>query len=248
MDRLEELTGPARLLELRRKMEEVKRSNDAEKRRLTVRISCRGIAEERALTAHVQEILSANDVDFDSMSAESPSSINRPSSPAVIGRRPLEPQRSGSSPEVARPGQFPSPPAMSHSAPNPTPPFGKQRTDSGIRLKPEAGRPIGPSHLGSAAAPTAETATPTSDPAEDETKMKKRSNVVLEIINTERDYVQDLQMIREIYLKHLDREGVISKQHLNDIFSNIEQLNEVNNQVRAALPAPKLCGLSHHAI
>lgn len=67
--------------------------------------------------------------------------------------------------------------------------------------------------------------------------MKKRSNVVLEIINTERDYVQDLQMIREIYLKHLDREGVISKQHLNDIFSNIEQLNEVNNQVRAALPA-----------
>lgn len=38
MDRLEELTGPARLLELRRKMEEVKRSNDAEKRRLTVRI------------------------------------------------------------------------------------------------------------------------------------------------------------------------------------------------------------------
>ena len=36
MDRLEELTGSARLLELRRKMEEVKRNNDAEKRRLTV--------------------------------------------------------------------------------------------------------------------------------------------------------------------------------------------------------------------
>ena len=130
---------------------------------------------------------------------------------------------------------------MSHSAPSPTPAFLKPtRTDSGIRLKPEpTGRTAAPSSPLAAAAAAPIPEAPTPEPSEDEVKMKKRSNVVLEIINTEKDYVLDLQIIREIYLRHLDREAVISKTHLNDIFSNVEQLYEVNNQVLAALPC---CG------
>lgn len=63
--------------------------------------------------------------------------------------------------------------------------------------------------------------------------MKKRSNVVLEIVNTEKDYVQDLCIIRDVYFKHLDRERVVSTENLNQIFSNVEQLYEVNNQVQS---------------
>lgn len=175
--------------------------------------------------------MSSSDIDFDSLDASS--GINRAASPAaVIGRRGLEPQRSGSSPEVARPGQF-SPPQMSHSAPSPG--LALARTNSGFRLKPEAsnGRVNGPSPLAaSSSGPLVTPSEPvTAEPSEDEVKLKKRSHAVLEIVNTEKDYVQDLAVIREVYLRHLDREAVISKMHLNDIFSNVEQLYEVNNQV-----------------
>jgi hypothetical protein len=253
-DRLEELTGSARLLELRRKMEDLKRNNDAEKRRLTVRaFSAWKSVLHGSIRASLrlllslrdtpqQEILSTGDFDLDSW--ENSPSTNRAGSPAtVIGARGrLEPQRSGSSPEVVRTGQSVSPP-MSQSAPNPSlmPP----RTNSGLRLKPEARPAPSPSPLSmsggmSSSSSSSSAGTPTTaeqgttDPSEEEIKLKKRGNVVMEIINTEKDYVQDLLIVKEVYLRHLDKDNTVSKNHLNDMFSNVDQLYEVNNQVRGA--------------
>ncbi len=58
-----------------------------------------------------------------------------------------------------------------------------------------------------------------------------RNLVINEIINTERDYVKDLQIIMDQFRNPLKEEGILSEEELRDIFSNINLLIKVNTEL-----------------
>eukprot|EP01119_Soliformovum_irregulare_P008156 TRINITY_DN2109_c1_g1_i2.p1 TRINITY_DN2109_c1_g1~~TRINITY_DN2109_c1_g1_i2.p1 ORF type:complete len:778 (-),score=215.77 TRINITY_DN2109_c1_g1_i2:139-2472(-) len=58
-----------------------------------------------------------------------------------------------------------------------------------------------------------------------------RQKVILEIIDTEEDYIEDLQIIINVYLSGMRKDDIATKEELNAIFSNIELLLGVNKQL-----------------
>jgi len=59
----------------------------------------------------------------------------------------------------------------------------------------------------------------------------KRQEVIYEMIDTERDYVNDLSIIIELYIEPLKNNNIISKKDLNTLFSNVEQIYGVNKEL-----------------
>ena len=65
----------------------------------------------------------------------------------------------------------------------------------------------------------------------------KRQEVIYEIISTEEDYVRDLEFIIEHYMRPLQKNKLIRDKDLAIIFSNIEQVLPVNQELHHALNA-----------
>ncbi|OUM66294.1 hypothetical protein PIROE2DRAFT_59475 [Piromyces sp. E2] len=59
----------------------------------------------------------------------------------------------------------------------------------------------------------------------------KRQEVIYEMIDTERDYVNDLSIIIELYIKPIRNNNLLQKKDLNTLFSNVEQLYGVNQEL-----------------
>ncbi|KAL2914974.1 hypothetical protein HK105_205518 [Polyrhizophydium stewartii] len=63
----------------------------------------------------------------------------------------------------------------------------------------------------------------------------KRQEVIFEIISTESDYLDDLEIVCEVYIKQLKRNKMIRPKDMAIIFSNIEQLLPVNQELLKSL-------------
>lgn len=63
----------------------------------------------------------------------------------------------------------------------------------------------------------------------------KRQEVILEIITTESDYVEDLEIICELYLKPLRANKLIRPKDMSIIFSNLEIILGVNQELLKSL-------------
>jgi len=62
----------------------------------------------------------------------------------------------------------------------------------------------------------------------------KRQEVIYEMIDTEKDYVNDLSIIIELYIKPLRTNKIIPRTDANILFSNVEQLYGVNQELLSA--------------
>ncbi|KAI8907800.1 hypothetical protein EDD86DRAFT_208149 [Gorgonomyces haynaldii] len=63
----------------------------------------------------------------------------------------------------------------------------------------------------------------------------KRQEVILEIIATEQDYVDDLDYIVEVYIKPLKKSKLVQPKDMAIVFSNIEMLLPVNQELLKSL-------------
>ncbi|KAJ3106972.1 Myosin 10A, isoform D [Phlyctochytrium planicorne] len=66
---------------------------------------------------------------------------------------------------------------------------------------------------------------------------RKRQEVIFEIVSTERDYVEDLETIIDVYIKQLKRSKLIRPKDMSVIFSNIEAMSPVNKELLKSLDA-----------
>ncbi|KAJ3116908.1 Myosin 10A, isoform D [Phlyctochytrium bullatum] len=66
---------------------------------------------------------------------------------------------------------------------------------------------------------------------------RKRQDVIFEILSTERDYVEDLNIIIEVYIKQLRKTKVIRPKDMSVVFSNIEAMIPVNRELLKSLEA-----------
>ena len=70
-------------------------------------------------------------------------------------------------------------------------------------------------------------------------KMKQRKifreNCYLEIINTERQFYQDLRLLQEFYRATMDKKRLVKPIHLASIFSNIKEIMELSGALYNAL-------------
>ena len=62
-------------------------------------------------------------------------------------------------------------------------------------------------------------------------KEKRRQEIIFELLQTERDYVRDLDIIIELFLNGLRDSKILSAKDITTMFSNIESLLPIN-QVR----------------
>lgn len=60
---------------------------------------------------------------------------------------------------------------------------------------------------------------------------RMRNKVVNELIKTERDYIKDLEIIIKLFIEPLEEEGILTKEELKDIFSNIRLLININREL-----------------
>lgn len=60
-------------------------------------------------------------------------------------------------------------------------------------------------------------------------KEKRRQEVIFELLQTERDYVRDLELIINLYLNPMRKKKIVSPKDLAVLFSNIEMLVPVNS-------------------
>jgi len=67
--------------------------------------------------------------------------------------------------------------------------------------------------------------------------VQMRSNVLTEILQTERSYIQDLTVLMEVFLKPLREKSILSGEELNAIFLNVEIIFAVNQQLLTKLEA-----------
>jgi hypothetical protein len=65
--------------------------------------------------------------------------------------------------------------------------------------------------------------------------LKKRHMVINEIINTEKDYVYDLQVLLTVFMTPLLNEGILTPDEISAIFSNAKLLVSVNKMLLADL-------------
>jgi hypothetical protein len=63
----------------------------------------------------------------------------------------------------------------------------------------------------------------------------KRQEVIFEIITTEEDYVEDLELILNLYIRPLEKNKLIRTKDMSIIFSNIEQVLPVNQELLRSL-------------
>lgn len=56
----------------------------------------------------------------------------------------------------------------------------------------------------------------------------QRRNVIKELINTESDYVKDLNVLINIFMVPLEESGIISYNESTILFSNLQDLLEIN--------------------
>ncbi|KAJ3273942.1 Rho guanine nucleotide exchange factor 4 [Terramyces sp. JEL0728] len=63
----------------------------------------------------------------------------------------------------------------------------------------------------------------------------KRQEVIFEIITTEADYIQDLETLCELYIRPLQKSKLIRPKDMSIIFSNIEQVLPVNQELFRSL-------------
>lgn len=56
----------------------------------------------------------------------------------------------------------------------------------------------------------------------------KRHKIINELLNTERDYIRDLNLVIKMFLEPLGKEGILTPEEIKDIFSNIKLLVGVN--------------------
>lgn len=68
-------------------------------------------------------------------------------------------------------------------------------------------------------------------PEKIESMSKHRRNVVTEILNTEKDYVKDIEIVARVYIQPLATNDLISREDHALIFSNLEVLVTVNQQL-----------------
>ncbi|KAL6055756.1 Intersectin-2 [Balamuthia mandrillaris] len=64
---------------------------------------------------------------------------------------------------------------------------------------------------------------------------KKRMAVVNELVTTERDYNRDLDIMVDIYMKTMKESGIVSSVDLLIIFSNVDQLRNLNKALLSSL-------------
>lgn len=60
-------------------------------------------------------------------------------------------------------------------------------------------------------------------PEAEKKPLDSRARVVKELVDTERKYVQDLEILQE-YMRRLEREEVVSKDLIHNLFLNLNQL------------------------
>jgi hypothetical protein len=66
-----------------------------------------------------------------------------------------------------------------------------------------------------------------------DSEVPNRAKRIAEILNTERDYVRDLCVIKKIFLDPLQSNGILSKQDIQLLFSNLDSIIEVNRNILA---------------
>jgi len=59
----------------------------------------------------------------------------------------------------------------------------------------------------------------------------KRLNVLDELLNTEKDYLSDLQSVVDLYIEPMRTEALVPTEIMNKIFSNIEDLRDLHQSV-----------------
>ncbi|KAJ3189570.1 Myosin 10A, isoform D [Irineochytrium annulatum] len=60
---------------------------------------------------------------------------------------------------------------------------------------------------------------------------RKRQEVIFEVLCTERDYVEDLETVIEVYIKQLKKNKLLRPKDMSVIFSNIETIMPVNSEL-----------------
>lgn len=63
----------------------------------------------------------------------------------------------------------------------------------------------------------------------------KRQEVIFEIITTEADYIQDLEIILDLYIRPLEKNKLIRPKDMSIVFSNLEQVLPVNQELLRSL-------------
>ncbi|KAJ3211735.1 Myosin 10A, isoform D [Dinochytrium kinnereticum] len=66
---------------------------------------------------------------------------------------------------------------------------------------------------------------------------RKRQEVIFEMVSTERDFVDDLNVIIEVYIKQLKRTKLVRPKDMSVVFSNIEAITPVNRELLKSLEA-----------
>eukprot|EP00004_Rigifila_ramosa_P014252 TRINITY_DN3226_c0_g1_i1.p1 TRINITY_DN3226_c0_g1~~TRINITY_DN3226_c0_g1_i1.p1 ORF type:complete len:1093 (-),score=213.52 TRINITY_DN3226_c0_g1_i1:21-3056(-) len=72
------------------------------------------------------------------------------------------------------------------------------------------------------------------------TKEERRRLVVKEILETERDYVRDLHLLDQYYIRPIVDQGFLSSDEFRSIFSNVQQIANVNQELLDCLTVKQL--------
>lgn len=177
------------------------------------------------------------------------SSISSPSSP-----RPTSPNRSSlnteNSPSSPHSSYAPLSPHLSHSSPSVTDRETQLAAKRGVEslISPRVTLPtttfIG--HSGKLPAPAllppppplllpGQTPEATHTPEElaemEEKRIRLRGKTITEIIQTERDYVESIILMREVFITPLQQSSLVDPRDLQLIFSNVEILLNINTQL-----------------
>lgn len=60
---------------------------------------------------------------------------------------------------------------------------------------------------------------------------QKRQNVILELITTEKQYVNDLRTLIEVYINPIQEKKLLNKKQMTAIFANVDTIYEINNSL-----------------
>ncbi|KAI9141760.1 Dbl homology domain-containing protein [Paraphysoderma sedebokerense] len=63
----------------------------------------------------------------------------------------------------------------------------------------------------------------------------RRQEVIYELIQTERDYVKDMKLLIDLFLRQFRQKHILSQREVTKIFSNVEQLTSVNKELLRSL-------------
>lgn len=66
---------------------------------------------------------------------------------------------------------------------------------------------------------------------DDGKKERLRQEAVKELINTEQDYINDLELLSTVFLKPMNERNLMEKSELGALSSNLEMLTHVNQEI-----------------